>query len=98
MTSILDVCPFAVRPAAFVRALLYDGRLPADATPERLFRELDALPSAQSAAIRALQDLSAACRANRESVADAMLVAMGRGVKALKAVLRRVRGVYSKGA
>ena len=94
LTPILDVCPFAVRPAALVRALLHDGRVPPDATPERLCRELETLPSMQTAMIQAMQHVSATRCTERAALVHAIHAAAGRGVESLKAVLRRVRGVY----
>ena len=91
LADILDVCPFAVRPAALLRALLHDGRLAPDADVARAADALDALPSVRPETVHALQAVSAARRAERRRLAP--YAAVGRGIERLKAVWRHARGI-----
>ena len=93
LTPILDVCPFAVRPAALLRALEHDGALHPEAELAQIAAALDALPSARPENVLALQSASAARRAAREPLATALYTAAGRGVERLKALWRHLRGI-----
>lgn len=94
LAPLLDVCPFAVRPAALVRALVIDGTLAADAGVADVQAALTALASAQPAALQRLLADAAARRAARARLSFALRADAGGAVEALKAVLRRARGVY----
>jgi hypothetical protein len=94
LAPILDVCPFAVRPAAMLRALQHDGRLAPDADLAHVAAALDALPSARPETVLALQSAAAARRSERGGLATALRTAAGRAVERLKSLRRRVRGMH----
>jgi len=93
VAPMLDVCPFAIRPAAMLRALVFDGRLSWGADAAQIAMALDALPSARPDTVHALQDHAARRRAARARPGFALLAAGGRGVEHLKAAWRQLRGV-----
>ncbi|MFI4928837.1 MAG: hypothetical protein ACHP83_01265 [Burkholderiales bacterium] len=93
LAPMLDVCPFTIRPAAMLRALVFDGRLSWAADATQIAMALDALPSARPDTVHAMQDHAARLRAARSRPAFALLAAGGRGVEHLKAAWRRLRGV-----
>jgi hypothetical protein len=93
LAPILDVCPFAVRPAALVRALQHDGAIGADAGPDEVAAAFAALPSARPGAVRALLDHAAMRRAERARIGVALRATAGRGVERLKAAWRESRGI-----
>lgn len=93
LAPILDVCPFAVRPAALLRALQHDGAIGAEAGPDEIAAAFDALPSARPGAVRALLDHAAARRAERARIGVALHATAGRGVERLKAAWRATRGI-----
>ena len=93
VAPMLDVCPFTIRPAAMLRALVFDGRLSWGADAAQVAMALDALPSARPDTVHALQDHAARRRAARARAGFALLAAGGRGVEHLKAAWRQLRGV-----
>jgi hypothetical protein len=93
LAPLLDVCPFAVRPAALLRALQHDGRLATDAGPAEIAAAFEALPSAQPETVHALLRAAAARRTERERVDVALLAAAGRGIERLKSARRQLRGI-----
>ena len=94
LAPILDVCPFAVRPAAMLRALQHDGRLAPDADLAHVAAALDALPSARPETVLALQSAAAARRSERGGLATALWTAAGRAVERLKSLRRQARGMH----
>lgn len=93
LAPILDVCPFAIRPAAMLRAWVYDGRFAWDADAKQIAEALDALPSARPETVHALQHAAARRRDERARAGLALMAAGGRGVERLKAAWRQLRGI-----
>lgn len=93
LAPLLDVCPFAVRPSALLRALQHDGRLPPDASADEIAAVFEALPSAQPETVHALQCAAAERRTERARIGLALWRTVGRGVERLKAARRQLRGI-----
>ncbi|HSB24880.1 MAG TPA: hypothetical protein VLE94_17405 [Burkholderiaceae bacterium] len=93
LAPMLDVCPFTIRPAAMLRALIYDGRLSWLSDAAQVAQTLEALPSARPDLVHALQQHAARRRAARSRASFALWAAGGRGVEQAKALWRRLRGI-----
>jgi hypothetical protein len=89
LTPILEVCPFSVRPSALLRALAYDGRLPATEA-EAAAVALDALPSADLATVYHWQDESTRQRTARATFGNVLRRRIGKGKETLKRLIREV--------
>ena len=89
LTPLLDICPFVVRPAMLLRALVHDAMLRGDDDIETAAAALDDLPSARLATVYALRDASARWRAERTRLADLAARHLGSAREMLKKAIRQ---------
>ena len=90
LAAILDVCPFAPRPSALVRALVHDAGESLNAV--EIAALLDALPSNRPAAMVAIQADGSALRAARRRPGFLFRRSVGLNLRRAKRRLRRMLG------
>ena len=87
LAPILDICPFAVRPSALLRAFVQDGILN-ESDVAAILAALDRLPSLDIMAVRQVQQVSEAYREARTAFGDLARRRLGRGKEAVKLAIR----------